>query len=50
MSAETVRILVESKNFKQPPSKKKKTYGSETETDTEKRQKFQWTKEWLNTY
>ena len=50
MSAETVRILVESKNFKQPPSKKKKTYGSKTETDTEKRRKFQWTKEWLNTY
>ena len=45
MSAENVRILVESKNFKEPPSKKKKTYGSETETDTEKREKFQWTKE-----
>ena len=43
MSSEKVEILVESKNFKEPPSKKKKTYGRETETNKEIRQKFQWT-------
>ena len=44
MSAENVEILVESQNFMAPPSKKKKTYGRETETD-EKREKFQRTEE-----
>ena len=45
MSAENVQILVESWNFKEPPNKKKKTYGRETETNKEKREKFQWTEE-----
>ena len=36
--------MVESQNFMAPPSKKKKTYGRETETD-EKREKLQWTEE-----
>ena len=40
MSSEKVEILVESKNFKEPPSKKKKTYGRETETNKEIREKF----------
>ena len=35
---------MESQNFMAPPSKKKKTYGRETETD-EKREKLQWTEE-----
>ena len=43
MSSEKVEILVESKNFKEPPSKKKKAYGRETETNKEIREKFQWT-------
>ena len=41
MSAENVEILVESQNFKEPLSKKKKIYGRETETDKEKRERFQ---------
>ena len=45
ISAENVEILVESQNFMEPPNKKKKTYGRETETDKEKREKFNWTKE-----
>ena len=40
MSVENVGILVESQKFKEPPSKKKKAYGRETETDKEKREKF----------
>ena len=51
MSVENVGILVESQKFKEPPSKKKKGYGRETETDKEKREKFFWTKEMVeNTY
>ena len=45
MSAENDEILVESQNFVEPPSKKKKAYGTETETDKEKIEKFQWTEE-----
>ena len=36
---------MESQNFKEPPSKKKKEYERDTETDKEKREKFQWTEE-----
>ena len=45
MSAENVETLVESQNFIISPSNKKKTYGRETETDIEKRKKFQWIEE-----
>ena len=45
MSAENDGILVESQNFEEPPSKKIKTYGRETETAKEKREKFWWTEE-----
>ena len=45
MSAENVQILVEGQNFKEPPSKTKKTYGRQTKTNKEKREKFQWTEE-----
>ena len=41
MSAKNVGILVGSQNFKEPPSKKKKTYMTETESNKEKREKFQ---------
>ena len=47
MSAENMEILVESQNFKKPPTKKKKKYRRETKTDKEKREKFQWTEEML---
>ena len=40
-----MQILVKGQNFKEPSNKKKKTYGRETETNKEKRQKFQWTEE-----
>ena len=40
MSSEKVEIFVKSKNFKEPPSKKKKAYGRETETNKEIREKF----------
>ena len=40
-----MQILVKDQNFKEPSNKKKKTYGRETETNKEKRQKFQWTEE-----
>ena len=36
MSAENVEILVESQNFTAPPSKKKETYGRETEANEKK--------------
>ena len=45
MSAKNVEILVESQNFKELRNQKKKTYGREPETNTEKRKKFQWTEE-----
>ena len=45
MSAENDEILVESQNFVEPLSKKKKAYGTETETDKEKIEKFKWTEE-----
>ena len=45
MSAENVEILLESQNFKEPPCKKKNTHKRERETDKEKREKFQQTKE-----
>ena len=45
MSAKNVGILMGSQNFNKPPSKKKKTYMRETESNKEKREKFQWTKE-----
>ena len=45
MSAGNDGILVESQNFEEPPSKKIKTYGRETETDKEKREKFWWIQE-----
>ena len=45
MSAENVQILVEGQNFKEPPSKTKKTYGRQTKTNKGKREKFQWTEE-----
>ena len=47
MTAENVETLLESQNFMESPSKKNKTYGSETETDKEKRKTFQWTEEIL---
>ena len=45
MSAENDEILVESQNFVEPLSKKEKAYGTETETDKEKIEKFKWTEE-----
>ena len=43
MWAEKDEILVETQNFEEPPSKKRKTCGRETEIDKEKREKFLWT-------
>ena len=40
-----METLLESQNFMEPPSKKRKTYARETETEKEKRKKFQWTEE-----
>ena len=45
MAAENDEILMESQNLEEPPGKKKKTYGRETEPDKEKREKFQLTEE-----
>ena len=45
MATENVETLVESQNFMEPLSKKRKTYGRETETEKEKRKQFQWTEE-----
>ena len=42
MSTENVEFLVESQNLQ---AKRKKTYGRETETDKELREKFRWTEE-----
>ena len=50
MSTENNEILVESLNFEEPPSKKKKTYGRETETDKENKRTFSGPKRLLNTY
>ena len=40
MATENVKTLLKSQNFAEPPNKKGKTYGRETETDKEKRKKF----------
>ena len=40
MATENVETLLESQNIMEPPSKKRKTYGRETETEKEKRKKF----------
>ena len=40
MATENVETLLESQNIMEPPSKKRKTYGRETETEKERRKKF----------
>ena len=49
MVTENVETLVESQHFLEPPSKKRRTYGRETETEKENERSFSGPKRWLNT-